>query len=178
MTDAAPRPAGEAPSLLADPQRVLFVCLGNICRSPTAEAVFRARAQRAGLAHRVRVDSAGTGDWHVGEAPDRRAIAFAKRRGYDLAPLRARRVTPEDFTRFDWILAMDQSNLRDLHAMRPAHASSHLGLFLDVAPYLGVRDVPDPYYGGGPHFDRVLDLVEQASDALLARLFGRNRTSS
>jgi protein-tyrosine phosphatase len=159
------------------PQRILFVCLGNICRSPTAEVVFRTRAGRAGLAHRVQVDSAGTGGWHAGQPPDRRAIAFAQRRGYDLTPVRARQVTADDFRLFGWILAMDQSNLRDLHTMRPADSTANVGLFLELAPHLGVRDVPDPYYGGGMHFERVLDLVEQASDALLARLFLRRAAS-
>jgi protein-tyrosine phosphatase len=165
--------ADAAPSTRPDdPQRVLFVCRGNICRSPTAEAVLRARAARAGVGHRLRVASAGTGDWHVGEPPDRRAIAVAQRRGYDLTPLRARQVTRQDFQRFDWILAMDQSNLRDLSAMQPAGSQAHLGRFLDLAPHLEERDVPDPYFGGGTHFERVLDLIEHASDALLARLFG------
>jgi protein-tyrosine phosphatase len=159
------------------PQRILFVCLGNICRSPTAEVVFRTRAERAGFAQNVHVASAGTGNWHAGEPPDRRAIAFAQRRGYDLTPVRARQITTEDFSRFDWILAMDQSNLRDLQSLRPAESDAHVGLFLELAPHLGVRDVPDPYYGGGTHFERVLDLVEHASDALLARLFLRRAAS-
>jgi protein-tyrosine phosphatase len=151
-------------------ESVLFVCLGNICRSPTAEAVFRERAARAGLGDRVLVDSAGTGGWHVGHPPDRRAIAHAARRGYDLAPLRARQVTREDFRRFGWILAMDEDNLRDLAAMRPDAFGGHLGLMLDVAPSLGVREVPDPYYGGGEGFERVLDLLEEASERLLERV--------
>jgi protein-tyrosine phosphatase len=149
---------------------VLFVCLGNICRSPTAEAVFRARAARAGLNARLRIDSAGTGDWHVGLPPDRRAIAHAAKRGYDLTPLRARQVAPGDFERFRWILAMDRTNLRELDALRPAAFEGHLGLFLDFAPELGVREVPDPYYGGRDGFEHVLDLVEQASDALVERI--------
>jgi protein-tyrosine phosphatase len=149
---------------------VLFVCLGNICRSPTAEAVFRERADRAGLGKRIHVDSAGTGDWHVGHPPDRRAIAHAARRGYDLTPLRARQVTREDFRRFGWILAMDEDNLRDLAAMRPDAFGGHLGLMLDLAPALGVREVPDPYYGGGDGFERVLDLLEEASERLLERV--------
>ncbi len=113
---------------------VLFVCLGNICRSPTAEAVFRERAARAGLAQRIVVDSAGTGDWHVGRPPDRRAIAHAAKRGYDLTPLRARQVAPGDFDRFRWILAMDEANLRDLRALRPRAHHGHLGLFLPRTP--------------------------------------------
>jgi protein-tyrosine phosphatase len=148
---------------------VLFVCLGNICRSPTAEAVFRHRATRAGLGAKVTVDSAGTGDWHVGHPPDRRAILHAARRGYDLSPLRARQVRVEDFERFGWILAMDRGNLRELTALRPEGFRGHLALFLDIAPAIGVSEVPDPYYGGNEGFERVLDLVEQASDALLHR---------
>ena len=149
---------------------VLFVCLGNICRSPTAEAVFRATAERAGHGSRVHVDSAGTGEWHVGNPPDWRAIAHGRRRGYDLAPLRARQVTREDFARFDWILAMDRSNLRELQALEPDGYRGHLGLFLDVAPAIGRREVPDPYDGGADGFELVLDLVEEASRALLARV--------
>lgn len=158
-------------------QRVLFVCVGNICRSPTAEVVFRTRAQQAGLAGLVRVASAGTGEWHVGMSPDRRAIAHAARRGYDLSAVRARRVGPSDFDLFDWVLAMDQSNLRDLRVLRPPAYTGRLGLFLDFVPHLGLRDVPDPYYGGALHFERVLDLVEQASDGLLEHLFGSKRGS-
>jgi len=151
-------------------QSILFVCLGNICRSPTAEGVFRARAARAGLGGHVEIDSAGTGDWHVGHPPDRRAIAAAATRGYDLAALRARQVVAGDFHRFDWILAMDRANLRDLSALRPRSFAGHLGLFLDVAPSLGLREVPDPYYGGTEGFERVLDLIETASDALIERI--------
>jgi protein-tyrosine phosphatase len=151
--------------------RILFVCMGNICRSPTAEVVFRTRAERAGLGDRVTVASAGTGDWHVGMPPDPRAIAHAAKRGYDLAALRARQVVADDFERFDWILAMDQVNLRDLRALRPPSFAGRLGLFLDFVPHLGLRDVPDPYYGAALHFERVLDLVERASDGLILQLF-------
>jgi protein-tyrosine phosphatase len=151
--------------------RILFVCMGNICRSPTAEVVFRTRAERAGLGDRVTVASAGTGDWHVGMPPDPRAIAHAAKRGYDLAALRARQVVADDFERFDWILAMDQVNIRDLRALRPPSFAGRLGLFLDFVPHLGLRDVPDPYYGAALHFERVLDLVERASDGLILQLF-------
>jgi protein-tyrosine phosphatase len=144
--------------------------MGNICRSPTAEGVFRAALVQQGLTDFVHADSAGTGDWHVGSPPDRRAIEAAHRRGYDLAKLRARQVGSGDFARFGWILAMDRVNLRELEAMRPSTFSGHLGLFLDVAPDLGVREVPDPYYGGQDGFERVLDLVEAASAALVLRL--------
>jgi protein-tyrosine phosphatase len=149
---------------------VLFVCLGNICRSPTAAGVFRTAAARKGLEALVHVDSAGIGDWHAGSPPDRRAIQAARRRGYDLTALRARQVAPADFARFGWILAMDTSNLRALEAMKPRTYDGHLGLFLDLAPELEMREVPDPYYGAGDGFERVLDLVEAASDVLLARL--------
>jgi len=149
---------------------VLFVCMGNICRSPTAEGVFRAAVAQAGLAHSIRADSAGTGDWHVGAPPDRRAIQAARRRGYDLTALRARRFEIADFECFGWILAMDTANLRSLEAIKPRGYEGHLGLLLDVAPDLGVREVPDPYYGGPDGFERVLDLVETASAALLARV--------
>lgn len=150
--------------------RVLFVCMGNICRSPTAESVFREHAQRAGLLDELLIESAGVGDWHVGEPPDKRAIVHARRRGYDLAALRARQVTREDFARFDFILAMDQRNLRDLQALRPADYKGYLGLFLDFAPHLGVREVPDPYYGGSDGFETVLELAERASEGLLAHI--------
>ena len=164
------------PGVLIPPERsVLFVCMGNICRSPTAEAVLRARAERAGLGSVLRIDSAGTGDWHVGEPPDRRTILAAQRRGYDLAPLRARQVEPPDFERFQWILAMDRANLRTLSAMRPPEYPGHLGLFLELAPHLDVREVPDPYYGGPDGFEKVLDVIEQASDSLLAHLRRRLR---
>jgi protein-tyrosine phosphatase len=149
---------------------VLFVCMGNICRSPTAEGVFRVAVARAGFAGRIRAASAGLGDWHAGSPPDRRAIQAARRRGYDLTALRARQVAIEDFGRFGWILAMDESNLRGLEAMRPPDFGGHLGLLLDFAPELGVREVPDPYYGGPAGFDRVLDLIEASTAGLLARL--------
>ena len=152
--------------------RVLFVCLGNICRSPTAEAVMRQRLQQAGLAERIEVDSAGTGDWHLGKAPDSRTQQAASRRGYDLSSLRGRQVSVDDFARFDLILAMDGANLRDLQRMRPAQARGELDLYLRRFE-LAEDDVPDPYYGGSEGFEHVLDLREQASDALLIELKGR-----
>lgn len=155
--------------------RILFVCLGNICRSPTAEVVFRAAAARAGLAHRVEIDSAGTGEWHVGNPPDYRAVAHAARRGYDLQPLRARQVHADDFARFDWIFAMDRGVLAELAGLRPHGFTGHLGLFLDTAPALGLREVPDPYDGGPEGFERVLDLLEAGSEAFAARLAGSLR---
>jgi len=154
---------------------ILFVCMGNICRSPTAEAVFRVTAERAGIAQHLFIDSAGTGDWHVGAAPDKRAAAAASKRGYDLDKLRARQVTEEDFTRFGWIFAMDEDNLRRLETLRPAEYAGHLGLFLDLVPDADTREVPDPYYGGPKGFEHVLDLIERASEALVAHLSTRLR---
>ncbi|MDF2073111.1 low molecular weight phosphotyrosine protein phosphatase [Pseudomonas mendocina] len=152
--------------------KVLFVCLGNICRSPTAEGVFRHKLRAAGLEDRVQVDSAGTGDWHVGKAPDSRTRQAALRRGYDLSAQRARQVEVADFQRFDLILAMDQSNLRNLKAMRPTDARADLDLYLRRFE-LALDEVPDPYYGGEDGFEQVLDLIEQASDALLLEIKGR-----
>ncbi|MES2818438.1 MAG: low molecular weight protein-tyrosine-phosphatase [Pseudomonadota bacterium] len=152
--------------------RVLFVCLGNICRSPTAEGVLRHKLQQAGLAERITVDSAGTGDWHVGKGPDARTALAARRRGYDLAPLRARQVGVTDFAAFDLILAMDRANLEHLQALRPANAGAELDLLLRRYA-LALDEVPDPYYGGEDGFEQVLDLLEQAADALLLELKGR-----
>ncbi|MCH8542767.1 MAG: low molecular weight phosphotyrosine protein phosphatase [Alcanivorax sp.] len=149
---------------------VLFVCLGNICRSPTAEGVFRERVQAAGLEDAVRIDSAGTGDWHLGKGPDQRMTRAAARRGYDLSPLRARLVTSADLHQFDYVLAMDHANLRDLQAMLEGTPRGHLGLFLDFHPQRPLAEVPDPYYGGEEGFEQVLDLVEGACDGLLAAL--------
>jgi len=147
--------------------RVLFVCLGNICRSPTAEGVFRALAARAGLP--VHADSAGTGGWHAGEPPHPPSVAAARRRGYDLSALRARQVTPGDFTAFDLILAMDRRNLADLGRIAPAAGQgARLGLFLDHAPETGLTEVPDPWYSG--EFDRTLDLVEAGCRGLIRDL--------
>jgi protein-tyrosine phosphatase len=152
--------------------RVLFVCLGNICRSPTAEGVLRHKLREAGLADRIEVDSAGTGDWHVGKTPDVRTRLAAQQRGYDLATLRGRQVSTSDFARFDLILAMDNSNLSHLHSLRPDNSSAELDLFLRRYQ-LALDEVPDPYYGGEQGFEQVLDLIEQASDALLVELKGR-----
>jgi len=151
-------------------QRVLFVCLGNICRSPTAEAVFREllRREAAGLA--VEVDSAGTHGYHAGEPPDARAVAAAARRGIDMSDLRARMLEAADFERFDLVLAMDEQNYRRLQRLAPAACRHRVRLFLEYAPDLGRRDVPDPYYGGDTGFEEVLDLVEAASRGLLAAL--------
>ena len=146
---------------------VLFVCMGNICRSPIAEGVFRALVANAGLAERIRVDSAATHDYQLGEPPDPRAINHARRRGYDLPGRCARRVDGEDFRRFEWILAMDMDNLRVLHGLRPGDYTGYLGLFLDFNPGLRALEVPDPYYGAPEDFERVLDLAESGAAGLL-----------
>jgi protein-tyrosine phosphatase len=145
---------------------ILFVCLGNICRSPTAEAVFRAAALHEGL--EVHVDSAGTSGWHIGQPPDPRAQAAASAKGYDLSGLRGRRVTPEDFGKFDLILAMDRANLSKLRATRPRGGRAKVCLFLDYAQDRQEREVPDPYYDD--RFDYVLELLEDASRGLLGSL--------
>ncbi|WP_104202354.1 low molecular weight protein-tyrosine-phosphatase [Billgrantia saliphila] len=146
--------------------RVLFVCLGNICRSPTAEGVFRRELEAAGLAGCVEVDSCGIGPWHVGKAPDPRACAAARRRGIDLGDLRARQLSNEDFQRFDYLLAMDHDNLAVLKRQCPSGCRAHVGLFLDFAGHQD-RPVPDPYYGGEQGFEEVLDLIEEASRGLI-----------
>lgn len=151
--------------------RVLMVCMGNICRSPTAEAVLRAKLKQAGLLGRVMVDSAGTHGYHTGEAPDPRAIAAGSRRGYELSTLRARPVVPEDFRRFHWLLAMDEDNLAWLQRKAPSDHGARVELLLAHAQHpRGETRVPDPYYGGPAGFDRVLDLVEDACDGFVARL--------
>lgn len=160
-------------SLIATPEplaRVLFVCTGNICRSPTAEGVFRAMTAQAGLADRVLIDSAGTHDFQLGQRPDPRALAAARRRGYELGKLRARLVEADDFRRFDWILAMDRRHLDYLESLRPPEYRGHLGLFLALVPDLAEVDMPDPYYGEAADFERVLDLTAPAAAALLQRI--------
>lgn len=152
--------------------RVLFVCLGNICRSPTAEGVLRHQLKEAGLDEVIEVASAGTGDWHVGNPPDSRTRRAAQLRGYDLSQQRAQQVSVADFERYDLILAMDNSNLGHLQAMRPAQAKAELDLFL--RRFEGaVDEVPDPYYGGEQGFERVLDLIESACRGLVVELKGR-----
>jgi protein-tyrosine phosphatase len=149
---------------------VCFVCLGNICRSPTAEAVMRAQIDAAGLQDRVVVDSAGTGDWHSGEAPDARAQSAARQRGYDLSTLRARQVAREDFERFDLMLAMDDANLRQLRQLCPEQHQPKLRLLMEFASRPAEREVADPYFGGVEGFEQVLDQCEDACCGLLAHL--------
>ena len=150
--------------------KVLFICTGNICRSPTAEGVFKHFVQQAGLAGDVLCESAGTHDYHVGEAPDSRTQRAAESRGYDLTALRARQVSRGDFEDFDYVLAMDEANLLALRRFCPAQHSRKLRLFMEFGNDPAVREVPDPYYGSAQGFERVLDLVEQASKGLLSHL--------
>ncbi len=148
--------------------KVLFVCLGNICRSPTAEGVFRTLVEREGLGDQVEIDSAGTGSWHVGGSPDKRAQAAALKRGIDLSGQRARQAKAADFGRFDYVLAMDSDNHHDLSGLCPRGEEHRLHMFLDFAPEVKERNVPDPYYGEGGGFEAVLDMIEAASQGLLA----------
>ncbi len=152
--------------------RVLFVCMGNICRSPTAEGVFRHHAVQAGVADRLDIDSAGTHAYHVGEPADRRAREAAARRGMSLDGIRARRVHENDFVEFDYIIAMDRDNLAILQGESPPELHHKLKLFLDFTEG-DETEVPDPYYGGAAGFERVLDLVENASRGLLETLSRR-----
>lgn len=154
--------------------RILFVCLGNICRSPTAEAVLRDLLAREAPELSVEIDSAGIGDWHIGEPPDQRALVAARRRGLDMSRLRARQIVSEDFARFDFILAMDRANLSDLRGRAPTQYRERVRLFLEFAPDLGIDEVPDPYYGGAAGFEDVLDLTEQAARGLLSHLRDRS----
>lgn len=167
---SAMQAAGEQAGKIA----ILFVCMGNICRSPTAEAVFRHYVEQAGLSGRVDIDSAGTHDYHIGDPPDARTQHTAIRRGYDMSMLRGRQVEAEDFQRFDYVLAMDHANLAILKRLRPHDAQSHLGLFLEFAERHQEREVPDPYYGGADGFERVLDMVEDAAQGLLLHIRQRH----
>jgi len=150
--------------------KVLFVCMGNICRSPAAQGMFERLVEQTGLMQHIEVDSAGTHAYHVGHAPDPRAQASALRRGIDISVQRARRVDVQDFERFDYILAMDQQNMAHLEPLCPPVHRHKLRLFLDFVPDLRDKDVPDPYYGGASGFETVLDLVEKGSEGLLRHL--------
>jgi protein-tyrosine phosphatase len=156
------------PGLGAEIYKVLFVCTGNICRSPTAEAMLRKKVHEAGLDDRVEVDSAGTADYHVDSPPDRRAVAHGERRGLKMQHLRGRQVGREDFDRFDFILAMDEANLADLERIRPPGSRAKVALLLSYGPGSGAREVPDPYDGGADGFETVLDLAESAADGFIA----------
>lgn len=149
---------------------ILFVCMGNICRSPTAEGVLRARAVAAGLADMLLIDSAGTHAYHVGAPPDLRSQEFAAQRGIDLSGQRARLVRAQDFVQFDLVLAMDRDNLAALQAACPPEYSHKLALFMQYAKHSSATEVPDPYYGGERGFDIVLDYIEDASDGLIEAL--------
>ncbi|MEJ2060078.1 MAG: low molecular weight phosphotyrosine protein phosphatase [Gammaproteobacteria bacterium] len=153
---------------------VLFCCMGNICRSPTAQGVFWRLVTEQGLEDRIWVDSAGTHAYHIGEPPDERAQAAALRRGVDLSDQRARRVEPRDFGEYDYVLAMDRDNFANLQAVCPAGMESRLYLFLDFSERHTGLDVPDPYYGGERGFEEVLDLVEAAAEGLLQTIKTRH----
>lgn len=152
---------------------VLFVCLGNICRSPTAEGVLRAMCDERGLSETFFIDSAGTAGWHAGKPPDPRAVRAAAKRGIDLSPLRARQVTPEDFHKFDYMLTMDSQNYSDLAAIQPSNSRAQLLPLLTFAPPGSPQDVPDPYYGGDDGFELVLDLLIAASKEFIAQCCAR-----
>ena len=149
---------------------MLFVCLGNICRSPTVEGVFRHLAALEAAPLGIAADSAGTSRYHIGARPDPRSVHAARRRGVDLSSLRARQVVAADFSRFDLILAMDHANLRELQALRPKGATAQIRLFLEYAPHTGVLEVPDPYQGAEQDFETVLDLAFTGSSGLLQTL--------
>jgi protein-tyrosine phosphatase len=153
--------------------RILFVCMGNICRSPTAEGVFRRVVAERAPDLGIEIDSAGTHDYHVGDPPDPRSIAAASRRGVDLRHLRARMVSDEDFERFDLIIAMDRLNRATLLDRSPAPFRERIRLFMEFAGSGEIEDVPDPYYGGAPGFERVLDLAEEAAAGLLDEVLER-----
>jgi len=153
-----------------DKVKVLFVCMGNICRSPTAEGVFLKLVEQHSLQHCIAIDSAGTHAYHAGEGPDKRAHDAAAKRGYDLSKIKARIVVQEDFSDFDYVMAMDVENLENLQEMASADSKAEVKLFLDYAVNTKVKEVPDPYYGGAKGFEKVLDLVEAASTGLLKHI--------
>lgn len=158
--------------------RLLFACLGNICRSPMAEGVFRRVAEDAGQLHLFELDSAGMGDWHKGQAPDQRAQKASLARGVDISGQSARKVELEDFDEFDLILAMDSANISDLYEIAPHAARHKIRRFLDFAPHLNEDEVPDPYFGGEEGFDHALDLIEAAAKGLLADLARQREEAS
>jgi len=155
--------------------KVLFVCMGNICRSPTAEGVFRRKVEEAGLHKHFHIDSAGTHEYHVGRPPDNRAQLAAGERGYDLAKLRGRQVSQKDFKEFDFILAMDMDNLTRLQDICPGEHAHKLGLFMQYSKNFLEREVPDPYYGDSAGFERVLDMVEDAGQGFIEHLHAQRK---
>ena len=150
--------------------KVLFVCLGNICRSPTAEGVFRKLVREAGLSDEIKIDSAGTGAWHINQAPDQRSQDAALKRGIDLSAQRARKISIKDFNDFNYLVAMDRSNVKNLKRICPPDLVSRISLFLEFAPNLQRQEVPDPYQGGDDGFELVLNLIEVASQGLLSHI--------
>ena len=158
---------------MAEPLRLLVVCLGNICRSPLAEGVLRRRLEDAGLGHRVELDSAGTGQWHVGQPPDPRTIANAARHGVDLTMLRARQIHASDYHHFDWLLCADRSNLANVRARAPADATARSALLLEWAGLGQGAEMPDPYTGGPEAFEQVWTLVDRAAALIVERLARR-----
>jgi len=154
--------------------KILFVCMGNICRSPTAHGVFQALVDKEGLTQDIEVDSAGTHAYHVGEQPDRRAQEVARSRGFDLSDQRARRTEGEDFRTYDYLVVMDQDNYHSLLSICPEGMEDKIHLFMDYAPSFRTREVPDPYYGGPSGFERVFDMVEAASLGLLDEMRRRH----
>ena len=158
--------------------RLLFVCLGNICRSPMAEGAFRRVAAEEGVLDLFEIDSAGLGDWHVGQAPDHRAQKAADRRGIDISGQSARQVGKGDFARFDLVLAMDGANYDDLKQIAPKDQRHKIRRFLDFAPHAGTKDVPDPFFGEAEGFDHALDLIEAAARGLLAELLSDEAASA
>ncbi|MEE9411979.1 MAG: low molecular weight protein-tyrosine-phosphatase [Methylococcales bacterium] len=158
--------------------KILFVCMGNICRSPLAEGVFRHHAEQAGIIDEINIDSAGTHAYHVGEPPDPRSQLIATKHSIDISKQRARKVAQCDFQKFDYILAMDQDNYTILIDNSPEQLHDRIHLFLNFAPHLANQDVPDPYYGGNFGFERVFDLVTDASTGLLETLYKKELQSS
>jgi len=158
---------------MAEPLRLLVVCLGNICRSPLAEGVLRQRIAEAGLERRILVDSAGTGGWHAGEPPDRRSVANAARHGVDISGLRARKLRSADYREFDWMLCADGDNLADVRSRAPADATARSALLLDWAGLGQGAEVPDPYTGGPDDFEQVWRLVDRAARAIVAGVAAR-----
>ncbi|MFP4500191.1 MAG: low molecular weight protein-tyrosine-phosphatase [Candidatus Hydrogenedentota bacterium] len=160
-----------------DQVRVLFVCLGNICRSPMAEGIFRQLVEERGLVNRIMIDSAGTGAWHVGEPPDARAQREVRKHGLDISRQQARQVRASDFEKFDYIVAMDRDNLADLEAQCPPACRNRLFLCTQFVPDLGMEGVPDPFFGGTEGFARVFELIRANANALLDKIAGERLAS-